>query len=392
MVGRVPGNIMCVVSKLKDGQAKSLAILGTRGIPAQHGGFETFAERLAEHLVMHGWQVTVYCQAGAGAVRAEDVWHGVRRILIPVLQTGAIGTIVFDWRSIWHAVAERPTLVLTLGYNTAVFDIIVKAHGLTHLMNMDGVEWARKKWTWSERLWLRFNERAGCWLADHLVADHPGIASHLARIVRPVKVTMIPYGADEVHAHPDADVPILRTLGLAARGYALVVARPEPENSILEIVSAFSRVTRNCKLVVLGKLTAAENPYHAAVLSAASNEVVFAGAIYDGSIVSCLRANTRLYVHGHQVGGTNPSLVEAMGASCAVLAHDNGFNRWVAGSGAVYFGDTNACDRALTTLLNDESRLSAMRLWSHHRHQQCFTWPLVLDEYESLLTQWAGAE
>lgn len=370
---------------------RSIAILGTRGVPGRHGGFETFAEHLSEHLVSRGWAVTVYCQRNGGGGCTEDVWHGVRRVLIPVRSAGAFGSVVFDWRCIRRTVSERPDVVLTLGYNTAVLDLVVKARGLPHLINMDGLEWARRKWKWPARLWLRLNERAGCWFGDHLVADHPGIASHLARIAPEAKITMIPYGADEVHESPEADGPILRKLGLESRGYALVIARPEPENSILEIVSAFSRSKRNCKLVVLGRFDTAKNRYHATVLGAASNEVIFAGAVYDRTVVSCLRTNARLYVHGHQVGGTNPSLVEAMGAGSAVLAHDNEFNRWVVGSGAVYFRDADECDRALTALLDDDGRLASLRARSRDRHARCFTWPMVLNDYEALLTRWVAA-
>jgi glycosyltransferase involved in cell wall biosynthesis len=253
---------------------------------------------------------------------------------------------------------------------------------------MDGVEWMRQKWGWPEKLWLRFNEHAGCWLGNHLVADHPCIASRLERIVARSKIAMIPYGADAVDPQPDTDLPTLQHFGLGPRSYALVIARPEPENSILEIVSAFSRTKRHCRLIVLGRFDAQRSRYHAAVISAASAEVTFVGAIYDQGVVACLRANARLYVHGHSVGGTNPSLVEAMGAGCAILARDNEFNRWVAGGGAVFFHNTEECDRALSAVLRDELKLTEMRLSSRLRHKQCFTWATILDAYERLLSNW----
>lgn len=357
-------------------------------MPARHGGFETFAERLAKHLTLRGWAVTVYCQFdGSGAIASDD-WNGIRRIIIPVKQAGAFGTVVFDWRCIRHAISENPGVILTLGYNTAILNTLLKRAQFSILINMDGVEWMRQKWGWPEKLWLRFNERAGCWLGDHLIADHPRIASRLEHIVSRSKVTMIPYGADTVNPQPDTDLPTLRHFGLAPRGYALVIARPEPENSILEIVSAFSRTRRHCKLIVLGRFDAQRNRYHAAVISAASAEVTFVGAIYDQGAVACLRANARLYVHGHSVGGTNPSLVEAMGAGCAILARDNEFNRWVAGDGAVFFHDTAECDRALSAVLGDDLKLTEMRLSSRSRHKQCFTWATILGAYERLLSEW----
>jgi glycosyltransferase involved in cell wall biosynthesis len=368
---------------------KSISILGTRGIPARHGGFETFAEHLAKHLVAKGWLVTVYCQSGGHSAVSIDSWEGIRRVTIRVRLAGPLGTIAFDWRCVKHAVIERPGVILTLGYNTAVFDLLLRRAGLINIINMDGVEWMRDKWSLPERLWLRCNERAACRLGNHLIADHPHIASHLSQIAPPSKITMIPYGADFVAPQPQADWPVLQRFGLTPKSYALLIARPEPENSLLEIVSAFSRRPRDCRLVVLGKLEPRSNQYHSRVMSAASHEVMFVGAIYDQAIVSCLRANTRLYVHGHRVGGTNPSLVEAMGAGCAIFAHDNAFNRWVAGDAAAFFGNEADCEATLNTLLCDEPRLSEMRAYSRTRHQQHFTWPKILDAYERLLAKWA---
>jgi len=207
--------------------------------------------------------------------------------------------------------------VLTLGYNTAVFCLAYRLKGIANLINMDGIEWRRQKWSTLERVWLYFNERAGCWLGNHLIADHPEIKAHLATRVANSKITMIPYGADRID---NADSGVLAQYGLQPGGYAMVIARPEPENSILEIVAAFSRKPRGMRLVVLGRYDL-EMPYHKQVMDAASAEVMFPGAIYDKATVSALRFHSALYAHGHQVGGTNPSLVEAMGAGSAVLAH-----------------------------------------------------------------------
>lgn len=163
-----------------------------------------------------------------------------------------------------------------------------------------------------------------------------------------------------------------------------MIARAEPENSLLEIVSGFSRKPRGMNLVVLGKYDKA-HAYQRRVLEAASDEVKFVGAIYDKQIVSALRFHSMLYVHGHQVGGTNPSLVEALGAGNAVLAHDNKFNRWVAGEGAEYFDGADGCAAAFDSLVGDEPRLARMREASRLRHRGEFTWEKILGEYESLL-------
>lgn len=359
---------------------KTLRILGTRGVPASHGGFETFAEHLALYLVARGWDVTVYCQDDDGSKVYEDSWRGIRRVHIPVSQGGALGTIVFDWKSVLHS-ARESGLVLTLGYNTAVFGAWYRIKGQTNLFNMDGIEWRRQKWGVVARTWFYLNEWAGAWLGNHLIADHPAIKQHLSSRVQVDKITTIAYGADAITEAPAAP---LAQYGLSPQGYAIVIARAEPENSLLELVQGWSRERRGLQLVVLGKYDRS-HAYQNAVLAAASDEVKFIGAVYDAPVVQALRFHARLYVHGHQVGGTNPSLVEALGAGNAVLAHDNPFNRWVAGPQARYFAGAEQCAQELSRILSDLATLEAMRAASRSRHQEAFTWEAILGDYETLL-------
>jgi glycosyltransferase involved in cell wall biosynthesis len=359
---------------------KTLRILGTRGIPAAHGGFETFAERLALYLVAKGWRVIVYCQEeGTGPV-FQDEWRGVERVRIPVKGDGAASTIVFDWRATLHASNHRD-LCLTLGYNTAVFCALLRLRGVPNVINMDGIEWARAKWGKVAKTWFWLNERLGCWLGNHLVADHPEIKKHLATRVSDSKITMIPYGADELRDLPDAPV---RAMGLEPGRYLTLIARAEPENSILEVVSGFSAAKRGIQLVVLGNYQPG-NAYHRAVKAAASDEVKFPGAIYDPAIVQSLRLHSLAYVHGHQVGGTNPSLVEALGAGNPVLAHANGYNRWVVGEGASYFSSATEFAQRLEELIASPELQQQRQAHSRARHAEFFTWQNILEQYEALL-------
>lgn len=359
---------------------KAIRILGTRGVPANHGGFETFAEQLALYLVARGWRVTVYCQQDEAGEVHEDEWMGVHRVHIPVTQGGALGTVVFDWKSTLHA-GRSPGLILTLGYNTAVFGLWYRIKGLTNFFNMDGIEWRRQKWGTVAKVWFYLNEWAGAWLGNHLIADHPEIKNHLSSRVKRSKITTIAYGGKLVE---QADLGKLAQYGLEPNGYAILIARAEPENSILEVVRAWSRKPRGLKLVVLGKYDP-NHAYQASVTAAGSDEVRFVGAVYDAPTVEALRFYSRLYIHGHQVGGTNPSLVEALGAGNAVLAHDNGFNRWVCGPDARFFDGEQGCAEVLDTLLGDDVQLERMRRASAQRHREAFTWDAILSDYEALL-------
>jgi glycosyltransferase involved in cell wall biosynthesis len=360
----------------------SLKILGTRGIPAAHGGFETFAERLALYLVSRGWVVTVYCQEVGTGPLWHDQWEGVHRVHIPMPHDQPTSTVSFDWQATWHA-ARDPGLCLTLGYNTALFCAILRARGVPNVINMDGIEWRRAKWGPLPKLWFWLNDYAGRWLGNTLVADHPQITAHLATVINERKIHMIPYGADRLI---DIDDAPLRPLGLESGRFLTVVARAEPENSILEIVQGFSSRRRGFKLAVLGNYSPA-HAYHRAVQAAASDEVMFLGAIYDKTVLSALRYHSAAYVHGHQVGGTNPSLVEALGAGNAVLAHDNRFNRWVAGDAGRYFSDAQEFSGLLDELLADSAARQRMQAHARDRHSAVFTWPAVMLAYEELLTR-----
>lgn len=360
---------------------KQLLILGTRGVPAQHGGFETFAEKLSLYLISKDWNVTVYCQEEGINPVYESVWQGVRRVHIPVKQTGSIGTIIFDLKATLQSLSENG-LLLTLGYNTAIFNMLNRLKGQFNLINMDGIEWRRDKWSTIAKIWFWLNERSGCLIGNHLVADHPEIMNHLSTRVTTNKITMIPYGADNIQ---HADIKILSCFGLNEGGFSTIIARPEPENSILEMVRAFTRRCRDHKLVILGKFQVDSNSYHRSVIAAGNDEVLFPGAIYDPKVVQALRFYSRLYLHGHQVGGTNPSLVESLGASNAVIAHDNRFNRWVAGPGAAYFKSEADCAELFDNLLVDNNRIQQMRAASRKRFSEQFTWLRVLAEYEDML-------
>ncbi len=366
---------------------RQLRILGTRGIPAAHGGFETFAEQLCFYLKDKDWQVTVYCQEDGRGSTFEDVWRVVRRVRIPVATSGAIGTIVFDLKSSLHA-ARETGLVLTLGYNTAIFCCLYRLKGHTNLINMDGIEWHRQKWGKVAKIWFWLNERIGCMLGNHLVADHPGIKQHLARHTKKSKITTIAYGSNRIDsADPDA----LSSYDLLPEKYAILIARAEPENSILEVVRAWSSKHRGFKLLVIGKY-ADDHAYQCAVKEASSEEVKFPGAIYDQSVVETLRFFARFGIHGHQVGGTNPSLVEALGAGNAILAHDNQFNRWVAGEGGVYFKNNADCEQHIERLCTDDTELRRLKMASLTRHANYFTWKQCLSKYETLLTEWGGKQ
>lgn len=365
------------------GRGKHVNILGTRGLPAAHGGFETFAERLAQFLIGRGWSVSIYCQAeepGPSGLRQwTDQWRGINRHHIAPRRTGAMGTIEFDFQAVRHVLAQ-PGVDLILGYNTALFNVMQSLKRRPMVINMDGIEWQRDKWSLPVKVWFFINEIIGANFCGTTIADHPEIAAHLIRrsFKSPI---MIPYGADSIEQAPSE---ILANWGLEPDGYVLSVARIEPENSILEIVQAFACSDVDIDCLIVGKIDPS-NPYHQAVCETANPRTKFPGAIYDRKNLSALRYYARGHLHGHTVGGTNPTLVEALAAGNAILAHDNKFNRWTAGPVQFYFTCVETCARQIELIFHNEDALDTARKASRTRHQQAFEWENILGAYEALL-------
>jgi glycosyltransferase involved in cell wall biosynthesis len=361
----------------------ALLILGTRGIPAQHGGFETFAEKLSLYLVGRGWDVTVYCQEdfdGKSAIHVDD-WRGVRRFFIPVRQNGPIGTMVFDWRAIQHAMRE-PGIPLILGYNTAIFSMLLRLGNRPIIVNMDGIEWRRNKWSTHAKAWLWLNDWVASLTSSVLIADHPEIVEHLATRRKRSDIFMIPYGGDPVLGTP---VTSLSRYGIEAHKYLISICRLEPENSILPMIRAFSRRQRRRKFLCIGKFDPCTNDYHRQIRDEASAEICFPGPIYDHEVLASIREHAVAYCHGHTVGGTNPSLVEALGAGNAVIAHRNKFNLWTAGKDQFFFNNEDECAATFDVLETDPARLARARAAARRQRELLFTWEKVFAAYESLL-------
>ena len=366
---------------------RTLRILGTHGVPAAYGGFETAAENIALVLRDRGWRVVVYCQElGSGPIRYDE-WNGIERVTISVPREGWLGTSQFDLLSIRHAARYRD-VCLTLGYNTAIFNLLQRIKGIPNVINMDGIEWSRSRWGRFRQSILWTNERIACWTGNELIADHPEIHEYLLTRARASKITTITYGA---HAVTEAPTEPVTDRGLEPGQYLTLICRPIPENSVLELVQGFSRSERGVKLAILGDYDRSDE-YHRLVLNAASDEVAFLGAVFDSAAVQSLRLHSVGYLHGHTVGGTNPSLVEAMAVGNPIIAHNNAYNRWVAQDGALYFADTAEADAQITELLGNSALRASLGAASRRRHAEEFTWEHVAGQYESLLLKAVGSK
>lgn len=352
-----------------------IAILGSRGIPARFGGFETCAEQLAVRLVRRGCRVTVFCEGGD--TPAPAVYQGVR--LRYVRTPDIVGL-----RSIWaDLVAILACLrgydqVYMLGYHAAFTFVLPRLFGVDFWVNMDGLEWRRAKWSHAAKVYLRLSEGLAARLARHLIADAGAIGSHLATCYPGCadKVQVISYG---VEVPPPAPARLLDRWGLAPRCYDLVVCRLEPENHVLEIIRGWRAAQRACPLVIVGDHQN-NSRYVQALLREAGEDVRFIGTVYEPESLVALRQGCRVYLHGHSVGGTNPSLLEAMACGNRVVARDNPFNREVLGDLGRYFSDADGVSARLGELAQDtvgETIAAAMIA----RVRERYDWDDITDRY-----------
>ncbi|MDO5735944.1 MAG: DUF1972 domain-containing protein [Propionibacteriaceae bacterium] len=361
----------------------TVRILGTHGVPANYGGFETAAEKVGLHLASAGWRVIVYCQLSGRGEITYDQWKGLERVNVPVALSGWRGTSFFDLKCVRHA-SQFDDLCLIFGYNTGIFNTWQRMKRIPMVINMDGIEWSRARWGFAKQAILYINERFSAAVGNQLIADHPEIERYLWTRAPKRKVTMIAYGADEVLEADDGPV---RDLGLVPDQYLTLICRPIPENSILELVQGFSARRREYKLAILGEYLPDQDDYHREVIEAASDDVVFLGAVFDPEVVQPLRFHSAMYLHGHTVGGTNPSLVEALGAGNPVLAHGNAYNRWTAGPGQAYFETSEDVAKCLDEILGSSDRLASMSTAARDRYHSGLTWRQVGEQYRQLLGQ-----
>jgi glycosyltransferase involved in cell wall biosynthesis len=361
-----------------------LAILGSRGIPARYGGFETFAEKLAIGLSDMGFDVTVFCEAGP--CTGPGIYRGVELRYIPASPLGPLQTIIFDVKSLW-AVRKGYDVVYMLGYGAAPFCIIPKLWNTKVWINPDGLEWARAKWGFFARCYFRMMEWFTIRTADRLIADAAAIEASLTeRHGKLPACTVIPYGCEVIDSTPPAEP--LSGWGLAPTSYYVVVCRLEPENHVLEILQAFQNSSSGKQLLVVGDHLS-DSPYVQQLRSIQDPRIRMVGPVYDQAQLTSLRYHSFGYMHGHSVGGTNPSLLEAMGCGNLIFAHDNPFNRETLGSSGQFFANVRELTMVIELAEKDESGSNRFRERAKTRARKNYRWADVISTYAAMLAETA---
>lgn len=362
-----------------------IAILGTRGIPASYGGFETFAEHLSTRLAARGHEVTVYCRAHYVSPRQLE-YHGVRLKVLPTIRHKYFDTVVHTFLSALDAVPRRFDAALICNAANAPFAPFLRLTGTPVAINVDGLEHKRKKWNWIGRKYYVLTERLATILPNRMVTDAGVIKDYyLARYN--AQSTMIAYGS-EVERRPNPDV--VRRWRVEPNRYVLYVSRLEPENNAHLVIEAFKKTRTAHKLLIVG-----DAPYAREYISdlkaraRGDKRIIFTGFVF-GQDYRALQQNAYCYVHATEVGGTHPALLEAMGFGNCVLTLAAPENIEAVGDAAILYHDEKDLAHQLQRVLRDGSLVHSFRNRAQARVLEHYTWDRVVDQYEQLFAEMAG--
>jgi glycosyltransferase involved in cell wall biosynthesis len=355
-----------------------IGISGTRGIPNRYGGFEQFTEHLSTGLVQKGHEVYVY--SPHDHPYQKKIWNGVNILHCkdPEQKLGTIGQFFYDRSCNLDAQKRNFDILLHLGYTSDAIWHRLWPKNAINIVNMDGLEWKRSKYNWLTKRFLKYSEALAAQKADALIADSMGIQEHLLKCYNK-RATYIPYGAT-IFDNPQQTV--IEDFGLIPHQYFLVIARMEPENNIEMIIKGFLSSGHNFPLLIIGDTN---NRYGKYLTRKYNNQAIkFIGSVYDAVALDNLRFFCSRYFHGHSVGGTNPSLLEAMACGCSIAAHDNIFNRSILENSGSYFVHEKEVASILqsgtNSAMSEEFRYSNLQ-----KIRTIYNYDLVIDAYEELM-------
>ena len=363
---------------------QSVAIIGSRGVPASYGGFETFAEEIAVHLYRnHGYRVTVVCDA----VQREknngiEEFEGVS-LRYSEYEKGK-NPIRFYRDSIKKVINDHD-VICSCGPAGGLFGPLVRRYGKILLTNTDGLNSKRAKWGWAVRKAFRLFEWTSCRFSDRVICDASEIEKYVRKTYGCYHTDVAEYGAypNPWLGNSSESIEILKEFGLEAGAYHLVVSRLEPENNVESIIRGYTFSEHKIPLIVVGNLK--KTLFVRELQNISNDNVRFIGGIYDRKKLAIVRANAASYLHGHSVGGTNPSLLEAMASRNICICHNNPFNREVVGENGIYFDSAEDVDTCLTRVENSPQAFPLMRDGAFDRIENYYNWHNIALKYHRII-------
>jgi glycosyltransferase involved in cell wall biosynthesis len=356
-----------------------IAIIGTRGVPAMYGGFETCAEEISIGLIQMGHCVTVYCRNENSKGNPKD-YKGVNLVYLPHLETKNLGTLSHSLLSFVHAVFQKYDLILAFNVGLAPICIIPKLFGIKIVLNVDGLEWKRKKWGILAKKYFQICEKISGFCVDEIVTDSKAIQQYYIDKYKTPSV-YIAYGA---HSEGKLNKKILDKYHLKEDEYFLIASRLEPENNADLIIEAFQKVKTNKKLVIAGGANY-KSVYVDKLKSIKDPRIIFLGPVYEKGHIESLHLGCFAYIHGNEVGGTNPALLKAMGYGNTILTLDAIYNKEVAQDGALYFNkNIESIKSKIELIISDNHIRKSIANKGYRIAKKSFDWRIVIMRYERL--------
>ena len=358
----------------------NIAILGTRGIPNNYGGFEQFAENLSEELSKKGHKVTVYNPEYHYYKETKFKDVTIVRKGNPESKFGNAANFIYDFSCLKDALKNNFDIILECGYGSVAFSyLLLDINKSTIITNMDGMEWQRTKWNLLAKKILKISERIAVRKSHYLVSDNTCIQGYYkAKYQR--DSFYIPYGANIIEKIDDT---VLAKYNLEEDEYFLLISRLEPENNIEIILNGIIKSGTKQKVIVVSN-PAAKYGRRLRKKYLNNTNIIFVGSIYNQIELDTLRLNCKVYFHGHSIGGTNPSLLEAMASKAFIVSHDNIFNRSVLKDNAIYFKSTEN----IKTIIDDFDNLKQNKESFINKNIQSikdnYSWTKIANQYEEL--------
>ncbi len=356
---------------------KRVAIVGTTGLPARYGGFETLAHHLVDQLGST-YEMTVYCSSKYFARRGErlTVYNGAKLVYLP-LNANGYQSIPYDILSLIHAVRNNDVILLLGISGASALPFLKMFTRKPILVNIDGQEWKRPKWNWVAKKVLGFSEKLAVAFADEVIADNKVIQQYIEHSYRREDSRLIEYGGDHVSRCPLTAETLLE-FPFLTQEYAFNVSRIEPENNIHLILRAFSEAPRH-RLVMAGLWSHGSYGIQLREQYSRFPNIHLLDPIYDQDKLNELRSNASVYVHGHSAGGTNPGLVEAMCLGLPVISYDISYNRETTNHRARYFLTAAELITQLDQLGEQERKMMGQDLETYGR--QYYSWKRIAALY-----------
>ena len=350
-----------------------VGIVGTRGIPNFYGGFEQFAQYLSEGLVKAGNEVFVY-NSHLHSFQ-EKSWNGVNLVHCydPEEKIGTAGQFIYDLNCILDCRKRDFDVILQLGYTSSSIWMWLFPKNVPIITNMDGLEWKRNKYSLPVQFFLKFAEKLAVTFSDQLIADSKGIKSYLKEKYNKDSV-YIPYGAN-VFNSPNKTV--LKEFNLNPYKYDMLIARLEPDNSVEEILDGFTISNVDRDFLVIGNT---KTPLGKKLIDKyQDSRIKFVGFVKGIEKLDSLRYYSNLYFHGHTVGGTNPSLLEAMASNAFICAQNNIFNKAILGKDAMYFSSSEEVCTLVESILKKEIEQSVIS--NKEKVSKIYSWETIISQY-----------